>query len=63
MVANGLGVTLLPRMAVEAGILAGTGLVARPLDDAAATRTIGLAWRPSSPRKAEFRALGAALRP
>ncbi len=61
MVANGLGVTLLPQMAVAAGILAGTGLVARPLDDPAARRSIGLAWRPSSPRKAEFRALGAAL--
>ncbi len=61
MVANGLGVTLLPEMAVDSGILAGTGLVTRRLDDGAPRRTIGLAWRPSSPRKAEFRALGAFL--
>lgn len=57
MVANGLGVTLLPRMAVECGVLAGTGLVTRPIADSG-TRGIGLAWRPSSPRKADFRALG-----
>jgi LysR family hydrogen peroxide-inducible transcriptional activator len=56
MVANGLGVTLLPAMAVAAGILAGTGLVARPLADGG-SRDIALVWRPSSPRKAEFRAL------
>jgi LysR family hydrogen peroxide-inducible transcriptional activator len=55
MVAGGLGLTLLPRMAVEAG--AATGLVVRPLADADAKRTIGLAWRSSSPRDAEFRAL------
>lgn len=57
MVANGLGVTLLPQMAVEAGILGGTDLVCRPLAEPA-SRVIGLAWRPSSPRKAEFRELG-----
>lgn len=62
MVANGLGVTLLPVMAVEAGILAGTGLVTRPLADPA-SRGIGLAWRSSSPRKEEFRALGEFLHP
>ncbi|MBC7906230.1 MAG: hydrogen peroxide-inducible genes activator [Rhodospirillaceae bacterium] len=57
MVANGLGVTLLPQMAVQCGVLAGTDLVTRPLAEAG-NRLIGLAWRPSSPRKAEFRALG-----
>jgi LysR family hydrogen peroxide-inducible transcriptional activator len=61
MVANGLGVTLLPKLAVESGILAGTGLVATDLDDAP-SRAIALAWRPSSPRKADFRALGEFLK-
>ncbi|MGE5518185.1 MAG: hydrogen peroxide-inducible genes activator [Bacteroidota bacterium] len=61
MVANGLGVTLLPKMAVECGVLAGTDVVTRPILDAG-SRGIGLAWRPSSPRKADFRALGDALR-
>lgn len=58
MVACGLGVTLLPRMALDSGILAGTDLVSRSLGSDAPARTIGLAWRASSPRKAEFRLLG-----
>lgn len=57
MVAGGLGVTLLPRLAVSAGITAGTGIVLRPLAGPGAWRTIGLAWRPSTPRVAEYRAL------
>lgn len=56
MVAGGLGLTLLPRLAVDAGILAGTGLVARPLVGAG-VRTLALGWRHSTPRPAEFRLL------
>jgi LysR family hydrogen peroxide-inducible transcriptional activator len=62
MVAGGLGITLLPQMALGCGILAGTGLVCRSLGADAPTRTIGLGWRASSPRKAEFRLLGEAIR-
>jgi LysR family transcriptional regulator, hydrogen peroxide-inducible genes activator len=58
MVASRLGVSLLPKMAVDAGILSGTGLVARPLADKKAGRTIALSWRASSPRKPAFRTLG-----
>ena len=57
MVAGGLGVTLLPRLAVTAGITDGTGLVLRPLSGAPAWRTLGLAWRPNAPRAADYRAL------
>ena len=57
MVAGGLGVTLLPRLAVAAGIAAGTGLCLRPLAGAGAWRTLGLAWRPNAPRAADYRAL------
>ncbi len=57
MVAGGLGVTLLPRMAVDAGVAAGTDVELRPLSGASAWRTIGLAWRPHSPRADEYRAL------
>ncbi|HEX2941246.1 MAG TPA: LysR substrate-binding domain-containing protein, partial [Rhodopila sp.] len=46
MVASGLGVTLLPQLAVSAGIIDGTGLVLRPLAGPGAWRTLGLAWRP-----------------
>jgi LysR family hydrogen peroxide-inducible transcriptional activator len=61
MVASGLGITLLPRLAVAAGITLGTGLVLRPLAGAGAWRTLGLAWRPNSPRSADYRALGSHL--
>lgn len=61
MVANGLGVTLLPKMAVEGGVLAGTDLVTRPLADAG-SRSIGLAWRQSSPRKKDFKLLAEFLK-
>jgi LysR family transcriptional regulator, hydrogen peroxide-inducible genes activator len=57
MVAGGMGVTLLPQMAVDAGLAKGTGITATRLVDPGAKRKIGFAWRPSSPRKAEFRKL------
>ncbi len=60
MAAGGLGVTILPRLAVQGGVLEGTGLLTRPLEDAPG-RTLALAWRPRSPRAAEFRALAAGL--
>ena len=41
MVAGGLGVTLLPQLAIAAGITEGTGLVLRPLAGAGAWRTLG----------------------
>ncbi|MBR0671468.1 hydrogen peroxide-inducible genes activator [Neoroseomonas soli] len=56
MVAGGLGVTLLPRLAVAGGVTAGAEVAVRPLSGAF-SRRIGLAWRARSPRAAEFRAL------
>jgi LysR family hydrogen peroxide-inducible transcriptional activator len=62
MVDNGLGVTFIPSMAIEAGILQGTRVEAKPLRSAHGFRTIALIWRRSSPRESEFRLLGGALR-
>ena len=61
MVDNGLGLTLVPQMAVSAGILDGTGIVIRRLDAAVTSRGIALAWRKGSPRAAEFKMLGEAM--
>lgn len=58
MVENGLGLTLLPKMAIDAGILRGSRLQARPIAERAALREIGLAWRKTSARRAEFQILG-----
>ena len=59
MVDNGLGLTMLPEMAIEAGILHETDIVARPLKSPNASREIALVWRKNSPRGDEFRLLAA----
>ncbi|OYU34844.1 hydrogen peroxide-inducible genes activator [Novosphingobium sp. PASSN1] len=61
MVDNGLGLTMLPEMAVKAGILNGTQIVARPLESEHASREIALVWRKNSPRAEEFRMLASEL--
>lgn len=62
MVDNRLGVTLVPEMALAAGILAGTNVLARPLQAEHAARRIALVWRRGSPREKEFRLFAEALR-
>jgi LysR family hydrogen peroxide-inducible transcriptional activator len=61
MVANGLGVTLLPEMALDSGILRGLDLCVRPLEGETPFRRIGLVWRRRSARKETFRRLADAL--
>ena len=62
MVDNGLGLTLLPEMALKAGLLQGTQVQERPLKAPHASRSIALVWRKASPREEEFRMLAAELR-
>jgi LysR family transcriptional regulator, hydrogen peroxide-inducible genes activator len=62
MVDNGLGITMLPEMAIDAGILHETQVVARPLKARHNTREIALIWRKNSPRAEEFRLLAKELR-
>ncbi|WP_374405277.1 hydrogen peroxide-inducible genes activator [Pelagerythrobacter sp.] len=62
MVDNDLGLTMLPEMAIDAGILHDTEIVARPLKSSAASREIALIWRKNSPRKADFELLAQELR-
>ena len=62
MVDNGLGLTFIPAIAIEAGILDGTEVDARPLRSAHNSREIALIWRRSSPRESEFQMLATALR-
>jgi LysR family hydrogen peroxide-inducible transcriptional activator len=58
MVASGLGITLLPEMAIEREAAAVPGLRVVPMGADGPSRDIGLAWRTNSPRADEFRALG-----
>ena len=62
MVDNGLGLTFIPSMAIQAGILDGTGVDAKPLRADRGFRRIALIWRRSSTREAEFRLLAETLR-
>jgi LysR family transcriptional regulator, hydrogen peroxide-inducible genes activator len=61
MAAGGLGISLLPQMAADAG-LAGEGLVVRAFEPAVIGRQIGLAWRRGSGRLAEVKAMAALLK-
>jgi len=57
MVANGYGVTLLPEVAAGVEIRDDRVKLVRFAEPEPA-RTIGLAWRRTSPRKSDFAALG-----
>jgi LysR family hydrogen peroxide-inducible transcriptional activator len=57
MVQNGLGVTLLPAMAVPVETRAERRLTVRPFQKPPPARTIGLAWRHTSTRADEFELL------
>jgi LysR family hydrogen peroxide-inducible transcriptional activator len=59
MVAGGYGVTLLPAMSVELETRNNPHVAVRRFAAPEPHRRIGLAWRRSSPRAADFRALGA----
>lgn len=58
MVASGLGVSLLPRLALAAGIAAGAEITVRPFEPPLIGRTIGMAWRQGSARAEEAQLLG-----
>jgi len=61
MVEGGLGVTLLPEIALKAGLLNGTQLAARPFSVHVPSRTLALAARPSSARRADLELLAASI--
>ena len=57
MVANGLGLTLLPEICLDVEARHGALNVMRFVDPEP-SRTLGLAWRSSSPRKRDFVQIG-----
>ena len=57
MVGSGLGVTFLPAMAVDAGLIDPASVAVRPISPGHATREIVVAWRAGSNRAAEGRLL------
>jgi LysR family hydrogen peroxide-inducible transcriptional activator len=61
MVASGLGVSLLPAMALAAGLAEQAQITVRPLADRAPRREIVVVWRAGSSREVEARLLAEAL--
>ncbi|HET9511232.1 MAG TPA: hydrogen peroxide-inducible genes activator [Sphingomonas sp.] len=61
MVDNGLGMTILPEMALEAGILERTHIASAPLRADNPSRRIALVWRRASPREKDFQLLAKVL--
>jgi len=59
MVESGLGLALIPEIALRNGLLDKTGLIARPLAPPAPKRTLALVARPTTARKSEFETLAA----
>ena len=62
MVRSGLGATLLPKMAVDAGLVDQMGLKVRSFDPPVAGREIGIAWRRGSARSDEALKIAESIR-
>jgi LysR family hydrogen peroxide-inducible transcriptional activator len=58
MVANGYGCTILPELAVPVEVGDRQGIHVVPFKRPPPVRTVGLAWRRTSPRRSEFVAFG-----
>lgn len=61
MVEEGLGITLLPQLAIDAGITRGHSIDLTPLPHACPRRVV-LGWRPTSPHAARFHQIAEMLR-
>ncbi|WP_081581791.1 LysR substrate-binding domain-containing protein [Pararhodospirillum photometricum] len=61
MVAGGVGLTLIPALAVPEEARGGSGITVRPVAGASSARTLALLWRPGSPRARDYSLLAAAI--
>jgi LysR family hydrogen peroxide-inducible transcriptional activator len=62
MVNNKLGVTFMPQMAINSGLLHGTDLVTQTPVQSNAYRDIGVAWRPTSSKTMSYRLMANLIR-
>lgn len=62
MVASGMGVALLPEMAIRSGLLNQLSLISRPLAAPVPERTVALVTRPTSAHMREFEAIAAVVK-
>lgn len=62
MVAGGLGVSLLPKLAIDAGVTSGAEVDLQAFKTPLIGRRIGIAWRTGSPRTSEAKMIGEIVR-
>jgi len=62
MVNRNIGVTLIPQMSIDSGILSGTDVLTQPLQKSRYYRDIGVAWRKASVKADEYELLSHELR-
>ncbi|MEL6691590.1 MAG: LysR substrate-binding domain-containing protein, partial [Pseudomonadota bacterium] len=62
MVAGGLGVSLLPKLAIDAGVTSGAEVDLQAFETPLIGRRIGIAWRTGSPRASEAKMIGEIVR-
>lgn len=62
MVAGGLGVSLLPKLAIDAGVTSGADVDLKAFETPLIGRRIGIAWRTGSPRASEAKMIGEIVR-
>ncbi|MEO1304659.1 MAG: hydrogen peroxide-inducible genes activator [Pseudomonadota bacterium] len=62
MVAGGLGVSLIPKLAADAGVTSGADVELKAFQTPMIGRRIGIAWRTGSPRTAEAQMIGEIVR-
>jgi LysR family transcriptional regulator, hydrogen peroxide-inducible genes activator len=62
MVAGGLGVSLLPQLAIQAGVASGADVELRRFETPMIGRRLGIAWRAGSPRASEAEMIGDLVR-
>ncbi|CAM5200338.1 LysR family transcriptional regulator [Alishewanella longhuensis] len=62
MVNNKLGVTFMPQMAINSGVLEGTELISQPAVAGNAYRDIGVVWRPTSSKARSYQQMAELIR-
>lgn len=62
MVGGGLGLSLVPKIASDAGVTRGAGVTVRGFDEEVPGRTIAIAWRKGSSRKEEAQLIANIIR-
>jgi len=62
MVAGGMGVTLLPKIAADGGVARGVGVTTRAFESPLVGRAIGIAWRAGGARAEDARLIAETLR-